>query len=589
MPDWIARLTALTGDLSDYLWGNPVTLGILLGVGVYLTLRMRFIQIRGFRHSLQLISGRYSHPEDVGEVSHFQALSTALSATVGTGNIAGVATAIALGGPGALFWMWMTAALGMATKFTECTLSLRFREVDANGQVAGGPMYTLLHGLRMPGLAAAFASFALIASFGIGNMVQANSVVDGLAYVVPGLRAHGWLIGIVMALLVGTVIVGGVKRIAHVASTLVPFMAVFYISASLLVLIAHFRDIPAAFATIFNLALNPEAAGAGAVGEAIRWGVARGLFSNEAGLGSSPMAHAAARTNEPVREGLVAMMEPFTDTLVICTMTGLVIVLSGAYAHHGGGTVGAALTAQAFSQTLGNAGAWVVGVGLMLFAFSTIIAWSYYGDRAARFLFGSRAVLPYRLVYTMLVAVGAAVPLRLVWNVADVMNLMMALPNLLSLLLLSGLVKRMRDDYLSRPQQPTRGSGIISAVTARPQPQEVSTMSERITDSGLKYEDVVEGEGTVATKGATVAVHYTGWLTSGSKFDSSRDRGEPFSFPLGAGQVIRGWDEGVQGMKVGGMRRLTIPPQLGYGGRGAGGVIPPNATLVFEVELLEIR
>ena len=451
MQHWAEQLTAWTGSISNLLWGNYLTLIVLVGTGLYLTLRMGFIQLRGFRHATHIVGGRYSDPSHQGEVSHFQALATALSATVGTGNIAGVATAIALGGPGALFWMWVTAFVGMATKFTECTLSLKFREVAPDGSVAGGPMYTLLHGLKMRRLATAFASFALIASFGIGNMVQANSVMDGIGFIWPQLKQDSWLVGVVMAIMVGLVILGGVKRIAKVASALVPFMAIFYIVAAMIVLFNHLAAIPAAFGTIFNHALNVHALGAAAVGEAIRWGVARGLFSNEAGLGSSPMAHAAARTNEPVREGLVAMMEPFIDTLVICTMTGLVIVVSNAWQVRPEDLKGAAFTAYAFSESLGNGGAYVVGLGLMLFAFSTIISWSYYGDRSAYFLFGEKAVIPYRVVYTLLVVVGAAVPLELVWNIADITNLLMALPNLLGLILLAGLVKKLKDDYFSRP------------------------------------------------------------------------------------------------------------------------------------------
>ncbi len=442
--DW---LTAFTGQIAGLLWGNPLTLLLLLGTGLYLTLRLGLVQLRGFRHATHILGGRYSDPTHQGEVSHFQALATALSATVGTGNIAGVATAITLGGPGALFWMWMTAFFGMATKFTECTLALKFREVAPDGTVAGGPMYTLLHGLKMKRMAVLFAVFALIASFGIGNMVQANSVVDGIAFIWPELRQDAWLVGVVMAILVGLVILGGVKRIARVAGTLVPFMAILYIAAALIVLFNHIEAIPGAFVTIFNYALNPWAVGGAAVGEAIRWGVARGLFSNEAGLGSSPMAHAAAKTNEPVREGLVAMLEPFIDTLVICTMTGLVIVVSGAWEVRPEEMKGAAFTAFAFSETLGAAGAVVVGVGLALFAFSTIIAWSYYGDRSAYFLFGEKAVMPYRVVFTLLVVVGAAVPLELVWNIADITNLLMALPNLLALVLLAGLAKKLKDNY----------------------------------------------------------------------------------------------------------------------------------------------
>jgi len=316
-------------------------------------------------------------------------------------------------------------------------------------------MYTLLHGLKMKRTASLFAFFALIASFGIGNMVQANSVVDGIAFIWPEMREQGWVIGLVMATLVGLVILGGVKRIAKFASTIVPFMAIMYIAAAMLVLVNHITEIPSALYTIFNSALNPWAVGGAAVGEAIRWGVMRGLFSTEAGLGSSPMAHAAATTNEPVREGLVAMMEPFIDTLVICSMTGIVIVVTGAYANHPADVVGAALTALAFSQVLGDGGAWVVGFGLALFAFSTIVSWSYYGDRSAMFLFGERAVVIYRLVFTLLVIVGAAVPLHLVWNLADITNILMALPNLLCLVLLSGLVLKLKQEYFSRDHEMT--------------------------------------------------------------------------------------------------------------------------------------
>ncbi len=446
----IEILTDLSGKLSGLLWGSSLTLLLLLGTGAYLTLRLGLIQIRGFRHAIALIRGHYSKPEDVGEVTHFQALSTALSATVGTGNIAGVATAISLGGPGALFWMWVTAFFGMATKFTECTLSLKYREISDNGEVAGGPMYTLMHGLNMKGMATAFAIFAIIASFGIGNMVQANSVVDGLKFIWPEIGEYAWLVGLVMAMGVGMVIIGGVKRISRVASAIVPFMAILYICAALIVLGQNLDAIPSAFVLVLNHALNPWAVGGAAVGEAIRWGVARGLFSNEAGLGSSPMAHAAARTNEPVREGLVAMMEPFIDTLIICTLTGLVIIVTGAWDVHPETAKGASLTAYAFSLSLGNVGAWVVGIGLSLFAFSTIIAWSYYGDRAARFLFGEAAVIRYRLIYICLIVVGAAVPLKLVWNIADVTNILMAVPNLIGLILLAGVVQKLKTEYFSK-------------------------------------------------------------------------------------------------------------------------------------------
>ena len=445
----LETLTELSGQLAGLLWGSWLTLGGLLGVGVYLTLRLGFVQIKGFKHSVHIVRGKYACKDDKGDVSHFQALSTALSATVGTGNIAGVATAISLGGPGALFWMWVTAFLGMATKFTESTLALKFREIDPNG-VSGGPMYTLLNGLKMKRTAMLFAFFAAVASFGIGNLVQVNSVVDGLVFIEPEIKNYSWLVGITMAVLVGAVILGGVKRIAKVAGTIVPFMAIVYIVVAMLVLINEYQQIPAAISTIFNHALNPWAVGGAAVGEAIRWGVARGLFSNEAGLGSSPMAHAAATTNEPVREGLVAMLEPFVDTLVICSMTGLAIVVTGAYITAPEGVAGASLTAYAFSQSIGDAGAMIVGGGLALFAFSTIIAWSFYGDRSVKFMFGEKAVLPYRIIYTLLIIIGAIVPLQLVWNIADVTNILMAIPNLIALILLSALVKKMKNEYFEK-------------------------------------------------------------------------------------------------------------------------------------------
>ena len=454
MNDLIQTLTEQTGVIAGHLWGIP-SIVILVGTGVYLTWRLRLIQLRGFRHAVSLVSGRYDKADDPGEVTHFQALSTALSATVGTGNIAGVATAIAFGGPGAVFWMWVTAFVGMATKYCSCTLALKYREVHPDGSISGGPMYTLKYGLNMPRLAAAFAFFALIASFGIGNMVQANSVVDGLAFLMPDIADHKILVGVIMAIAVGGVILGGIQRIAQVASAIVPFMAVAYIVAAAVILVIHAAEIPSAFATIFNLALNPWAAGGGAIGAAIQYGVARGVFSNEAGLGSAPMAHAAARTTEPVREGLVALLEPFIDTLVICTMTALVIVVMGVWGDARPQELqGAALSAYAFREGLGEIGGWIVGIGLSFFAFSTMIAWSYYGDRCARFLFGEAAVLPYRLIYACLVAVGASIPLQLVWNLADIANILMAVPNLISLVLLAGLVQRLSEDYFSRSHTP---------------------------------------------------------------------------------------------------------------------------------------
>ncbi|MGD8999894.1 MAG: sodium:alanine symporter family protein [Granulosicoccaceae bacterium] len=459
METFLADLTTLTGDIARVLWGETAII-LLVGTGLYLTLRLRFIQFRGFKHGVELVRGKYDRKTDEGEVSHFQALSTALSATVGTGNIAGVATAITLGGPGAVFWMWITALVGMASKYTSCTLAVKYRVIHDDGTVSGGPMYTLARALNLKWLGVLFAIFTLIASFGIGNMVQANSVADGLGYIFPGMQDNELLrllIGVTMAIFVGLVIIGGIKRIAKVAARIVPFMAIVYCSVAFVILLMNVSEIPTAFYTIINMAINPDAALGGGIGAAIQYGVARGVFSNEAGLGSAPMAHAAARTNEPVREGLVAMMGPFIDTIVICTMTALVIVIIGAWGDARPENLqGAALSAYAFEQAIGQAGAWVVGFGLMFFAFSTIIAWSYYGDRSAEFLFGERAIMPYRMIYTVLIVVGAWVPLKLVWNIADITNILMAVPNLVSLILLAGLVKKLSDDYFSRPQTPVR-------------------------------------------------------------------------------------------------------------------------------------
>ena len=450
MDTWLENLTTWTGTLAGYFWGIPSII-FLVGTGLYLTIRLNFIQFRGFKHAFALVTGKYDKSSDPGEVTHFQALSTALSATIGTGNIAGVATAIAFGGPGAVFWMWITALVGMASKFTSCSLALKYRELHPDGSVSGGPMYTLKHALNMPKLGAAFAVFTLIASFGIGNMVQANSVADGLGYIFPDLNDYRLFVGVVIAILVGLVIIGGIKRIAKIASRIVPFMAAVYCLAALLVLILNIQEIPAAFSTIINLALNPYAAGGGAIGAAIQYGVARGVFSNEAGLGSAPMAHAAARTKEPIREGLVAMLGPFIDTIVICTMTALVIVIMGAWGEARPEALkGAALSAYAFELALGQAGSWIVGFGLMFFAYSTIIAWSYYGDRSAEYLFGPRAILPYRIIFTVLVVIGAYIPLQLVWNFADIANMLMAIPNLISLILLAGLVKKLSDEYMNK-------------------------------------------------------------------------------------------------------------------------------------------
>lgn len=503
---------------NDILWG-PVTIILLVGTGLYLTIRLRFVQIRYFWHSIKCISDKFDNPEEKGDVSHFQALCAALSATIGTGNIVGVATAIALGGPGAVFWMWMTALLGMAMKFSSCSLALKYRVIHEDGSASGGPMYYLEKGLGMKWLAVIFALCAGLASFGIGCAVQANSVTDGLLKIIPESIAQAQfdpdmpllggqvilrpIIGIVLAVLVGIVVIGGIKRIARVAAKIVPLMCAIYVLCSMTILVKYFADVPSAFALIFRYAFQPLAVGGGFFGfvlaRTVEKGVARGVFSNESGLGSAPMAHAAAKTHEMAREGFVAMLGPFIDTIVICTMTALVIIISGLWqVKSPDGTViygpgapavpkmmllngehvqvaapvgedtqpfllddgtpyviptGASLTSDAFEHCLPGIGAFVVSISLVFFAYSTIISWSYYGDRCFEYLLGPGAILPYRLLFCCVVVLGAVGGLDIVWTVADNLNALMAAPNLIALLLLAGNVSREKNDYVKRMKE----------------------------------------------------------------------------------------------------------------------------------------
>jgi len=378
----------------------------------------------------------------------FQALATSLSATIGTGNIGGVATAIALGGPGAVFWMWMTALVGMATKYAEAVLAVKYREVDEDGRYVGGPMYYIKNGLggHWKWLGTLFALFAMVAAFGIGNTVQANAVADVIE---TNMAVPAWLTGVVLAILVFLVIIGGIRRIAQVTEKLVPFMAVVYVVGALAIIIWNFTDVPGALAQIVTEAFSGSAATGGfagaAVWAAIRFGVARGIFSNEAGLGSAPIAHAAARTNSPVRQGTIGMMGTFIDTIIICTMTALVIVLTGAWKT---GESGAALTSMAFNDGIPG-GNWVVTFGMIFFAFTTIVAWSYYGERCAEFLFGVKVIMPYRYLWVVLLVVGAVANLELIWLIADVLNALMAIPNLIALLALSGTVFAVTREYFA--------------------------------------------------------------------------------------------------------------------------------------------
>jgi AGCS family alanine or glycine:cation symporter len=448
---------SILNPISNIVWG-PLMLVLLFGVGLYLTLGLRFLPWRRIPFAFLLLwRGRKSDTTSEGDITPFQALMTALSATVGTGNIAGVGTAIALGGPGAIFWMWLTALIGMATKYAEAVLAVHFREVDQHGLHVGGPMYYIKNGLgeKARWLGFLFALFGMLAGFGIGNMVQSNSVADVLQ---THFSLPSWITGLVLAIIAAAVILGGIKRLGQVTAKLVPLMAIFYVLGSLLVIVLNINEVPAAFGTIFSHAFNGTAATGGfagaAVWAAIRFGVARGVFSNEAGLGSAPIAHAAAQTNNPVQQGTIAMLGTFIDTLIVCTMTALVIILTGAWTQidpsTGNAFSGAALSTTAFNSGISGFGGTVVGFGLVVFAFSTILGWSYYSERCAEFIFGERIILPFRLVWIIAVFIGAIGKLSLIWLLADVLNGLMAIPNLIALGLLSPLVFRLTHNALKK-------------------------------------------------------------------------------------------------------------------------------------------
>jgi len=430
---------------SNFVWGPYLLPPLLLLTGLYLTIRLRGIQFTKLWHSLYLGLIVRTEPGAEGDISHFQALMTALAATVGTGNIVGVATAIALGGPGALFWMWMTGLVGMATKFAEAMLSVKYRITDENGEQAGGPMYYLANAISWKPLGKVlgflFALFASVAAFGIGNMVQAHSVADSLrnSFGIPV-----WVSGVVIAICAGAVILGGIKSIGRFTGFFVPFMIVAYMAAAGLILMLNIDKIPGALALIFESAFSGTAATGGfagaAMAQAIRFGVARGIFSNESGLGSAGIAAAAAQTRHPVRQALVSMTQTFIDTIVVCSMTGVALIVTGAWSS---GLNGAPLTQLAFTTGLGGEwGGWVVTICLAMFAFSTILGWSYYGEKSIEFLLGVRAIFPYRLVFVVAIFFGAVRSLDFVWTVSDVMNGLMALPNLIGLLFLSGVLAR---------------------------------------------------------------------------------------------------------------------------------------------------
>ncbi len=460
----------LLNSISGLVWG-PIMLVLLVGTGLYLTLGLKLMPLRRLGYGFKMLWQGRKAGTDEGDISPFNALMTALSATVGVGNIAGVATAIALGGPGAVFWMWMTALVGMATKYAEAVLAVKYREVDSRGRHQGGPMYYIKNGLgdNWRWLGFLFALFGTIAAFGIGNTIQANSVADAITQTVGSEQVTNVVIlgtevllpelitGVVLAIFTALVLIGGIKSIAVVAGKLVPFMAVLYVAGALVIILTHLPQVPAAFATIVSDAFTGSAAAGGFAGAtvmmAIRFGVARGVFSNEAGLGTAPIAHAAARTRDPVRQGVIGMLGTFIDTIVVCTMTALVIVLSQGWTltdpTTGDQLSGAALTTFAFAQAMPSIGEHLVSVGIVLFAYTTVLGWSFYGERCAEYLFGVKVIPVYRVLWVVAIPVGAAAELNPLWLLADVLNGLMAIPNLIALLLLSPVVFRLTREYFA--------------------------------------------------------------------------------------------------------------------------------------------
>lgn len=431
----MTRLEAILGQISDFVWGVPLIV-FLVGTGIYLTFRLGFLQIRSLPYALKLTFSRKQDDRSEGDISHFQALTTASAATIGTGNIVGVATAIFLGGPGAVFWMFLAGLFGMATKYGEAILAVKYRVKDARGNMAGGPMYYLEHGLKQKWLGVLFAIFGSLAAFGIGNGTQAKAVSD---LMLDTFSIPNWLTGIALLIFAGLVILGGIKWIGRVTSYFVPFMAMFYILAGLYVMIANFNLVPEAIATIFTHAFSGEAALGGTIGAVIRYGVARGLFSNEAGMGSAPIAAAAAKTDLPGRQALVSMVQVLFDTLIICMITGITIVMSGLWEDKS--IEAGVLTSAAFEQMVGGIGPYLVTLGLLFFAFSTILGWGYYGEKCFQYLIKNpKAIWVYRSIFVLFIFVGATASLDLVWTLADILNGLMAIPNLIGLIGLSGII-----------------------------------------------------------------------------------------------------------------------------------------------------
>lgn len=464
MSNFLEGLNTVITWYNDFVGGYLILL-LLLPTGIYFAFKFRFLHVRKFWHSVAILSGKYSKKEDSGDVNHFKALTTALSATVGTGNIVGVALAIYWGGPGAIFWMWVTGFFGMMLKMVECTLGLKYRKFNADGTVSGGPMYYMEYGLKdklgkhAKTLAIIFAGAAVLCSMGTGNMAQSNSMTDVLnsSYSIPT-----WVSGLVITSLVLLIVVGGLKRIAEVTSRLVPFMAVIYFLATVLVIVLNIENLGPAFKLIFTDAFDFRSVSGGFIGSTfimtLTMGIRRGLFSNEAGQGSAAMAHAAAKTPYPMREGLVASLEPFIDTLFICTLTAITIIMTGAYQAD---AQGVSMTVLAFETglagiNLGYLAPHIIAMGLLLFAFSTIISWSYYGTRAAQYLFGDKAIKPYYYVYGLFVFFGSIWGIDLVWSFVDMVITFMTIPNLIAILLLAPVMKKEIDNYFGMKHYKTK-------------------------------------------------------------------------------------------------------------------------------------
>lgn len=452
----VQTIESVNGIINGFVWG-PVMLALLVGTGILLTVMAGFPQITKLgtimKSTVGSLFGQDAHKKDEASISPYQAVATALASTVGTGNITGVATAIVAGGPGAVFWMWISALFGTMTKFAEVTLAVKFRQKNEKGEWVGGPMYYMENGLNMKWLGVIFACFATLASFGIGNMTQANSIAAALQQT---LHIDPKITGAIIMVIVAVVILGGIKRIAQVTEKLVPVMGVIYVALGIITIVMNAGKLPAAFGVIFQGAFNPSAVAGGVLGytimNAIRFGFARGVFSNEAGLGSAPIAHAASSTDNPVKQGMWGAFEVIFDTFIICTITALVVVMSGLWGPEGAGLDGAALSIAAFQNSVGIFGAAGVTIGTVLFALSTLLGWSYYGEKSIEYLFkGSSIVggvkLGYKIVFILLTFVGSIGGLKLIWDIADTLNGLMAIPNLIALILLSGTVTKLVKEY----------------------------------------------------------------------------------------------------------------------------------------------